>query len=285
MSTRVVPELRIIHADSGIQPELTLSSPDVYPWLDQAGTAYAWSHSKGSTHWIYWNQIARFDFENNSPHVTVHALPSAGHELVNEIYLEHILPLVLTTRGFEVIHASAIRSPGGVLAFAAFTGTGKSSTAYALHSRGFPLWADDAVVFQIEHGEVFSTPIPFNIRLFPDMLSSIENSLFTGQAQKNINSFRFQERLPLVGVYLLERKETWNEPQPIQATRLSLEAAFTHLLPHAYAFEQNNPVRTQSLAASYLALASRIPVYQLSYSSNRDALPGFITALEGLIRI
>jgi hypothetical protein len=285
LPTRVVPELRILHADSGIQPEITLGSPDVDPWLDQAGRAYAWSHSKGCAHWIFWNQIARFDFDNNSPFVTVHALPSAGHELLNEIYLEHILPLVLTTRGFEVIHASAIRSPGGVLAFAAFTGTGKSSTAYALHSRGFPLWADDAVVFQIEQGEVFSTPIPFNIRLFPDMLSSIENSLFTGQAEKNIDPHRFQERLPLVGIYLLERKETWNDPRPIQITRLSLEAAFTRLLPHAYAFEQHNPERTQSLAASYLGLVSRIPVCQLSYSSNREALPEFITALEGLIRI
>ncbi len=285
MLDQVVPKLRIQHASSGIHPEGELSSPEVDPWLDQTGRPYAWSHSKGCNHWIYWDQIARFDFDNNSPYVTVHALPSAGHDSLNEIYLEHILPLVLTTRGFEVIHASAIQSPGGVLAFAAFTGTGKSSTAYALHSRGFPIWADDAVVFQIERDEVISTPIPFSVRLFPDMLSSIENSLFTGQAQKNIDPYRFQEKLPLVGIYLLERMETWNFQRPIQVTRLPLETAFTRLLPHAYAFEQHNPERTQQLAASYLSLASRIPIFQLCYSSNRDALPEFITALEGLIRI
>ena len=53
-------------------------------------------------------------------------------------------------RGWEALHASAVLSPQGVVAFCAGSGTGKSTIARGLSERGYQLCADDAVAVKAD---------------------------------------------------------------------------------------------------------------------------------------
>ena len=62
------------------------------------------------------------------------------------VLLSRVLPNVSLAHGREALHASAVHSPHGVVAFAAPSGTGKSTLAGELVRRGWPLCADDVLV-------------------------------------------------------------------------------------------------------------------------------------------
>src|SRR5262249_58014027 len=99
----------------------------------------------------------------------VRAAPHAGvgAASVAEAYRWPALPFVLHALGREVLHASAVVTDRGVVAFCGASGCGKSTTAYALARAGFPHWADDLVVLDIGDDHVVALPSPFQVRLRP----------------------------------------------------------------------------------------------------------------------
>src|SRR5690606_18526516 len=93
---------------------------------------------------------------------------SVSPALIQDSYQRCVLPLVLQAAGTEVLHASAVLTPRGVLALCAESGTGKSTLAYGLSRRGYPLWADDAVAFEADETCTNAMPLPFALRLQRD---------------------------------------------------------------------------------------------------------------------
>jgi hypothetical protein len=62
--------------------------------------------------------------------------------------------------GVELMHASAVRGGAGLTAFAAFSGSGKSSVAHELMRRGASFFADDIVAVPESGGELLAHPAP-----------------------------------------------------------------------------------------------------------------------------
>jgi len=73
--------------------------------------------------------------------------------LVEDAYFRNVLPLVMQLRGHEVLHASAVSTPGGLVVLCGVSGAGKSTFASALSARGHRVWADDAVVLKIDSND------------------------------------------------------------------------------------------------------------------------------------
>ncbi len=268
-----------------VLPGYDLDEDGIDAWFDVSGKLYAWSGTEGSKHWIYWNKLARFVFDNQATFVTAYALPSAGHDLINEIYFHSILPLALHARGFEVLHASAVQAPGGVIAFCAASGVGKSSTAYALHRRGYSVWADDAVAFQMLDGSPLSVPVPFDLRLFPDQLTALKGQSFTTSARgaPERAAHPGPQSQPLRAICLLNRQNSLETELNIRLETLSQRAAFSELMPHAYTFERRNPTRTRKMLMNYLDLVSGVPIYRISYLSSLELLAGLLDEIENRI--
>ena len=266
-----------------VQPGGDLNRSDVYPWKDASGIPIAWSGTDVTGGWIYWNNIARFVYDKTINLVTVYAPPKTGHDLINELYIENTLPFILSLRGFEVIHASAILAPGGVIAFSAFSGTGKSTTAYALQSRGYSVWADDAVIFRPDQGKFICEPIPFNLRLYPEMVTAVKNHPAAQIKTTNRSPHQHPEPKPLAAICLLERQRPEQLHESASITKLPIQAAFTQVLPQAYNFEQNNLIRSRKMMLTYLDLVSTIPIYKLSYPNGIKALQQLFDDLEATI--
>jgi hypothetical protein len=117
----------------------------VQVWRDHEGTVCAAGHTVAGRHWMHVPRIGSFAFGPCAGDaVHVFAEPSARPESVLDTFRRMVLPLALQAQGEEVLHASAVRMLQGVVALCAVSETGKSTLAYALSRRGFPLWADDA---------------------------------------------------------------------------------------------------------------------------------------------
>lgn len=76
------------------------------------------------------------------------------------LMLDTVLVSVSFFRGFEALHASAVEVAGGVVAFVAVSGGGKTSLAAELARRGHPLFCDDVLVLSHGSNGVVAHPGP-----------------------------------------------------------------------------------------------------------------------------
>src|SRR4030095_9116966 len=70
------------------------------------------------------------------------------------LFLDQVLPLVLSHRGVTVLHASAFAGSRGAVALIGATGVGKSTLAASFGTNGWPVIADDALVLRARGGTI-----------------------------------------------------------------------------------------------------------------------------------
>jgi hypothetical protein len=89
------------------------------------------------------------------------------------VLLSRVLPNVSLARGREALHACSVQTPGGVVAIAAPSGTGKSTLAVELMGRGARLFADDVLVLGRQGGEVEGHPGSPHVTLGPEAVRTL----------------------------------------------------------------------------------------------------------------
>jgi hypothetical protein len=266
--------LTLIH-ESGVSPvpfPQDGECDDVQVWRDHEGTVCAVGHTVAGRHWMHVPRIGDFAFGPCAGDaVHVFAEPSARPEWVLDTFHRMVLPLALQAQGEEVLHASAVRMPRGVVALCAVSETGKSTLAYGLSRRGFPLWADDAVAFTLDKGTgVTAMPLPFTIRLRP------ASAAYFGPQNQPANA---ATPAPLAAVCVLARKPA-EEPGPdVEATRLTPARAFPAVLTHAYCFSLRDDARKRRMLQQYLDVCVRVPVFQVRFSAGLERIPEILDRL------
>ena len=185
-----------------------------------------------------------------------------------------------------MLHASAVRFPGGVVAFCAESETGKSTIAFGLSQRGYSIWGDDAVAFEASEPSVQAVPLPFEIHLRP------ASAAFFGSVPARDGEESFPDPSPMVtdrlpderasiaAVCVLRRQAHTASGRPVQITRLSPTRAFTSLLPHAYCFSLHDRERNRHMMRQYLELSARVPVFDVCLQTGLEHLA---TALDGIV--
>jgi serine kinase of HPr protein (carbohydrate metabolism regulator) len=192
--------------------------------------------------------------------------------LVDDLFRTAVMPLALQVSGYEVLHASAVRTPGGVAAFCGMSGTGKSTVAYGLSRRGYPLWADDAVVFSAADDRAtrcFRIPFALHLR-------EASREYFAAPATETAGVDSRREASELTAIVVLERVAA---PTP-SVEPVSIAAAMRALLPHAYRFTLTDPARARRTVQSYLDVAARVPVFSARYTPGFVQLPALLDAIE-----
>src|SRR5882672_7998253 len=160
-------KLSIKHAQAMVPPPVPALDPPVEIWRDHAGAIYAYGEILGEECWMHVPGLASFRFTRDGDEVAAAITDGAEEELVLDAFRRRVLPMALQVRGREILHASAISSPAGVTALCGASQTGKSTIAFGLNRRGYPLWGDDALAFEISNGEARAVSLPFEIRLRP----------------------------------------------------------------------------------------------------------------------
>jgi hypothetical protein len=260
--------LRVVTAPpSGAAP--TTAAPEEVVWLDNDGRVAAFGSTTGSRHCMRMPGLATFAWRDGSDQVT--ARTAAERSAVVDAFRRCVLPMALHTRGLQVLHASAVLGPAGVVALCARSGTGKSTSAFGLSRRpGRSLWADDAVAFDSSGELVRALPLPFELHLRPASAEYFGADAVSSSAASPGPPER------LAAVVVLERDERVG----VEARRLTDAEAFTAVLQHAYCFDLEGRPRRRETAERYLELSARVPVWEIRFRAGLDVLPALMDALE-----
>lgn len=112
--------------------------------------------------------LADFAVAMDTLEVSCHPAPGVMRGTVEHLYLNQVLPLVLSARGRQVYHASAVAIEGAAVAFLGESGRGKSTLAAAFAVAGTPFLTDDGLVLEHEAGSFHALPSHPSIRLWAD---------------------------------------------------------------------------------------------------------------------
>jgi hypothetical protein len=259
-------KLRVLQAPpSGAAPDPAVAE---VVWRSDDGAVAAYGSTSGAEHRMRMPGLATFSWRDEHDEVLAEPV-DAGPEEIEDAYRRCVLPMALHTRGLQVLHASAVRGPRGVVALCARSGTGKSTLAYGLSRRaGHELYADDAVAFDASGPGVTAVPLPFTLHLRPASAEHFGEAVAARPAGG--------ERAPLAAVVVMERAAE------LGARRLTAADAFTAALQHAYCFDLEARPRRRETAERYLELTARVPVHELTFPAGFERLPEILDLLEEL---
>ncbi len=249
-------------------------------WLDAEGGVFARCRAEGAQYLMELPGLGTLRFDRGGASVIATPHPDVSPDAVTRVYRDSALPLVLQARGAEVLHASAVLAPSGVVAFCGVSGSGKSTIAYGLHRRGHRLWADDAVALDIAGATVTTERLRFAARLRPPTAALF--GLGPGRARLDAPGGEPEgDRAPLVAVCLLERERDGDRDRMLTPVRPAL--AFPRVLAHAFCFRFGDSGRKRVMIERYLSLAARVPVFEISVPHGLDLLPALLDVIERAI--
>ncbi|HMA33571.1 MAG TPA: hypothetical protein VKY74_03745 [Chloroflexia bacterium] len=271
----MLPQLTAIQPGPAPPALESLEAGSVSVWYDPTGAVCAYGYARAGQYHIHVPEVASFQFSHRAAGVTATTRPRVAPALIQDVYRRLALPLILQALGTEVLHASAVLTREGVLAFCAVSGTGKSTLAYALSRQGHRLWADDAVPWELTGPGVQALPLPFALRLRPATAAFFPPAPDGPPGETGSSSAGPPARL--AGLCVLRRVP--GAETTVQLTRLTPAAAFPLVLAHAECFTLHDLARKRQMLANYLALTTRVPVWEVAFVPGFDRLAQVVAAV------
>ena len=273
-------KLNITHVEAEVPPPSVAGlAPPLEIWRDHSGGVYAYGEIVGEECRMHLPGLATFSFTRDGDEIAAATTPDVQEELVIDAYRRRVLPMALQVRGREVLHASAVRSEHGVVALCGASLTGKSTIAYGLKQRGYPLWGDDALAIEISGDKAFALSLPFEIRLRQPATD------FFGHEPAGASSSAMHaaeiETAPLAALCMLRRLN--DNEQVVGVRRLAFPEAFSSTLSHACWFSIKDGEGKRRVINNYLDLAARTAAFEITFKSGLENLPEVLDAIEEVI--
>jgi len=140
------------------------------------------------------------------------------------VLLSRVLPLVAIARGYEALHAAAVRTPTGIVALAGASGAGKSTLAAELVRRGYGLAGDDVLVVGRHASGAAGFPGGAHLSLEPGGEKGLDAEVLGKLGGKlwAIVDGAASEPAPVAAIVLLERGEGPAEVEELPPSPLTL---------------------------------------------------------------
>ena len=149
-----------------VQPPVAIEP--FHTWTYPDGTLWTAFYRMNDGYLLRFPDLADFQVSADALHVTAFPVPEVSAATVQHLYLNQVLPLVLSKQGKLVFHASAVEVAGGAIAFAAESGRGKSTLAASFAVSGFRFLTDDGLVVEPTDDGHRILPSHPSIRLWED---------------------------------------------------------------------------------------------------------------------
>jgi hypothetical protein len=249
----------------------------VNEWRDDLGAVFARAYRGEDGYHVDWRGLGVLSCSRGSTVVRLWPDPHLDPSAARDIFARIVQPVVLQAVGLQCLHASAVCSPTGAIAFCGQSGAGKSTLAYALgREPGFVQLADDAVVmaFDAEVPEVVS------LAFTPRLRARSRDALV--RIDEGLPSARSADRAPLRAIFLLTQDDAL--PRPVRLERLAPSSAFVAVVTHAHCIDEGDPAVTRQLIDDYLRLVQHAVVYRLWYRPDFRVLPDLLKTLRETCR-
>jgi hypothetical protein len=276
-----LPKL-VISSSVDIAHEWAIGAPTPEVWRERKGKVSATGYSVNGRHCIQVPRVATFHFSRGSHEVQAVGLPGVSQERIEDAYRRIGLPLTLQALGTEVLHASAVLTSRGVIAFCAVSGVGKSTMAFALSQRGYQHWADDSVAIEPTPEMVRAISIPFKVRLKNEAAEFFRIEL-DSHLQRDIKSDATEVRSEsLLALMLMQRAEP-GVRRAVEILQLTPSIAFPAVLEHAHCFSLDDPDRKRKMMSTYLEITNRVPVFAMTFQPGFEKTPLILDEVEKVI--
>jgi hypothetical protein len=256
--------------------------PDGEVWLSFA------KHDSG--YLLRFPDLADFFISAGRKKVRCYPEPDIPLETIRHLFLDQIIPLLLSKPGKPVLHASAVSVPEGAIAFMGTTGTGKSTLTASFARQGFPVLTDDCLLLREKGGELFATPSYPGLRLWDDVTVALfedERSMsqvahYTCKKRLGLNNGRLRfcpNPVPLLRIYLLAPPEQAGYVNAISISPLRSPEAFIELVKYAFKLDITDRERL-SEEFDYLSHMATLPLYyRLVFPRDLSLLPAVREAI------
>jgi hypothetical protein len=205
-------------------------------------------------------------------------LPGTPEVTVRHLLLDQVIPLVLSRRERIVLHASAVLTRYGVIAFAGRSGFGKSTLAASFAREGSALLSDDCLVLRAAPEGWTAIPSYPGARLWP---STVEAVLRDDTPTEDVAHYTVKRRLgntevlpyasgpaPLRSLLFLG-----DDAGDISLERLSPGRAMIALVEFAYNLDIKDVAFLRRQFDTVVRLTEEVPVYAIHYPREFAALP------------
>ena len=211
-------------------------------------------------------------------------LPGIPEVTVRHLLLDQVIPLVLSRHERIVLHASAVSTERGVIAFAGKSGQGKSTIALALAQNGCSLISDDCLVLRGGEGSWTALPSYPGVRLWQ---STAEKLVRDGAGTADVAHYTSKRRVvDMDGLPFLTRPKPMralfvlaDDRPTISFERLEASRAFMAWTEFAYNLDIAD---TNFLCRHFETvgqLAAEVPAYALYYPREFNSLPAVREAI------
>ncbi len=207
------------------------------PWLSVSG-------KDAGFHLRFFN-LAHFIVDRTEKKIRCRCKPDVPLESITHLFLDMVVPLLLSRQEKLVLHASAVSVSGKIVAFLGGTGSGKSTLATSFGMAGFPVVTDDCLVLVEKDGRIHGIPFFPGMRLWPDAVSA----LFPAKTKlPDVAHYMDKKRLgngeglirfsakqePLDRVYVLSGKKVARKQSGVLIRSMPPREAFMELVKHPY---------------------------------------------------
>lgn len=263
------------------QTPVDLKEPVVAEALCQHGNPMCLMHVGPTGTWIQNPALATCHILPGARQVDVYPEPSTDERPLGLMLAGQMSVLVLRELGFPCLHASAVVTEHGAIAFLGSHGQGKTTMAACFLRHGAALLTDDALPLRICEDGVYGSPGLPLMKLWPEtashtlqlseelpeLMANVEKKLFSLDGR-----YAFAQSLSrLSAIYLLDRFDpVVCGHDDIQVRGLSRREALTVLLGQTSWNVLVQPAHSARLLAFYARLVSRVPVRVLSFPNGHQ---------------
>ncbi|HTS64438.1 MAG TPA: hypothetical protein VMH28_20585 [Candidatus Acidoferrales bacterium] len=244
---------------------------DGVQWVSPGGEDTPWFGYLGENFAYRFDSVADVLVPRDGAGIHLHIHPGAGSDDVSFALHRGVFPRVLHLRGIPCLHASAVMTGEGVVAFSGESGAGKSTAVACLVAAGYPLVSDDVLPLRRDSAAVLAGPGLPGIRIHPERVPFAPLSARCAPRRKPGYKAEWQVPAeqcvaipsPLARIYLLEphrggdRLATVTPVPPPEALLAMIRNSF-------WLSAKFTPALASDLAV-FGAVVRSVPVFRLSY--------------------
>jgi hypothetical protein len=255
--------------------------------LPSGGRPFFVSTKTENGYFLRFTELVDFYIDQFGTEVVYSPWPGAPADSVRHVFMDSVVALVLSLRGHAVLHASAVATPFGACAFAAQTGTGKSTLAASFQAAGYATLTDDCLLLEMDGGRHFGRPSYPGVRLRDDSLSLLGGqrdatlSVAHYNTKRRYRSGPFADgRQELGTIYCLERPQDGaQEISTPQITTFSARDGLLAVLRYLFCLDPYDPALLVRQFKMLELLVTDVPVRRLIVPNDFRALPSIHAAV------
>jgi hypothetical protein len=232
---------------------------------------------------LRFNELADFAIDKAGSEIVCRPRPGTPENTIQHLLLDQVIPLVINLRGGEALHASAVLTYHGVVAFAGPAGSGKSTIAGSLLKRGYSFVSDDCLTLSEKDREIYAIPAYPGLRLWNDAKAHLfgengnEKSVahYTSKLRVDIEErpeSYSPEPKPFVRLYDIINSTETDDTSDIRIEKLSPRDSFIALVRCTFRLDITDQEMLVRQFHFLKRIAARVSVRRLSFPRNFNLL-------------